>query len=346
MKVLLLAGGTSNERDVSLTSGKAVCEALSRGGHDVVALDPADGGSLLDAEGQYVQLPSSNSSKEVVLEGATVPALATALGRKDLRDVDVVFIALHGGSGENGVIQCLLELAGLPYTGSNMTASAVAMNKAMAKRLFTYAGIPTPEWILCSRVEKQQIDQVARMIAGKFSLPVIVKPNDGGSTIGLTRVVSEDQLPQALARAQQESQDILIEQYIPGRELTVAVLEENDDARTLPVVEIKPKSGLYDYEAKYTKGKSDYICPADLDAKIARKMQATAKKAYEVIGCTGLVRVDFILAEDFTFYCLEVNTIPGMTSLSLAPMAAKAAGIDFDELIARLLHAALKRFHD
>jgi D-alanine-D-alanine ligase len=341
MKVVLLAGGVSSEREVSLASGAAVFAALQRLGHEVYALDPADGRSLLDNNGKFIMSPPAHPAKEVAPAKTDVPALAQAFGKPPIADAEVVFIALHGGAGENGVIQCLLELAGVAYTGSDMTASAIAMNKAVTKRLLTSEKIPTPDWELYRLEEGTVDDELLQAICRRFSFPLIVKPNDSGSTVGLSKVAGESDLPAALEKALKESPNILVERYIPGRELTVAVLE----GEALPVVEIKPKSGLYDYEAKYTKGKTEYIVPAQIEPAVAERLQAAAVKAYRVIGAAGLVRVDFILDNDSQFYCLEVNTIPGMTNLSLAPMAAQAAGIEFDELITRILEAALKAHH-
>ncbi|HWR84242.1 MAG TPA: D-alanine--D-alanine ligase [Candidatus Deferrimicrobium sp.] len=341
MKVLLLAGGASNEREVSLGSGKAVFEALRRLGHNAYAIDPADGQTLLDSAGNYLTSNQLNQSGSRSALKASTSALAVALDSALFRDVDVVFIALHGGAGENGVIQCLLELAGIPYTGSNMTASAIAMDKATAKRLFASAGIATPPWELF-RFKSNSVDSspIAAVVR-RFSFPVIVKPNDGGSTIGLTKVDGESELKAAFEAALRESGSlsVLVEEYIPGRELTVAVL----DGEPLPVVEIKPRGGLYDYESKYTTGKSEYVVPAEIDGETSSQLQQAALGACHVIGASGLTRVDFLLDNSGAFYCLEVNTIPGMTGLSLAPMAARAAGIDFDELIDRLLRSAVAR---
>jgi D-alanine-D-alanine ligase len=338
MRVLLLAGGASNERDVSLTSGAAVFESLGRLGHQVYALDPASGNSLLNSDGKFLLSAATKTGRDAAIKKTDVPALAHALSAPEIKDVDVVFIALHGGAGENGVIQCLLELAGKAYTGSDMTASAIAMDKAIAKRLFSSAGIATPEWELY-RLQAMAVDEkLVKKITQRFTFPIIVKPNDGGSTIGLSIADNETALRPALEKARSESHNILVEEYIAGRELTVAVL----DGEALPVVEIKPQSGLYDYEAKYTKGKSEYIVPAEIDPATAESMQETAVKAYNVIGASGLVRIDFILAENGEFFCLEVNTVPGMTNLSLAPMAARAVGIEFEELIERLLQSAIK----
>lgn len=339
MKVLLLAGGVSNEREVSLTSGEAVLEALQRLGHEVQAIDPATGKSLLGGDGRFITSGASDSTQEVVVTKANSPALVKALSSSRFEDVDVVFVALHGGAGENGAIQCLLELAGKAYTGSDMTASAVAMDKAITKRLFASVKIPTPDWELYRLASSDIDDRLVEEICRRFSFPVIVKPNDSGSTIGLSKVDNKAGLRPALLAAIKESRNVLVEKYIPGRELTVAVL----DGRALPEVEIKAGGGLYDYEAKYTKGMSEYVVPADIEPEISKSIQEAAAKAYDVIGAAGLVRVDFILADSGEFYCLEVNTVPGMTSLSLAPMAAKAVGIEFDDLISCLIASALNR---
>jgi len=339
MKIILLAGGVSNEREVSLTSGKAVLEALQRLGHEVQAIDPATGKSLLGSDGRFITSGASDSTQEVVVTKANSPALAKVLSSSRFEDVDVVFVALHGGAGENGAIQCLLELAGKAYTGSDMTASAVAMDKAITKRLFASAKIPTPDWELYRFVSSDIDNRLVEDIRRRFSFPIIVKPNDSGSTIGLSKVDNEAGLLSALRMAAKESYNVLIEKYIPGRELTVAVLDD----QALPVVEIKAVSGLYDYEAKYTRGKSEYIVPADVEPEISKSIQDAAVRAYDIIGAAGLVRVDFIMADSGEFYCLEVNTIPGLTSLSLAPMAAQAVGIGFDKLISRIVTSAISR---
>jgi D-alanine-D-alanine ligase len=339
MKVLLLAGGASNEREVSLTSGAAVFDALKRLGHEVHAIDPANGKSLLGSDGIFITSGTSDSTQKVVVSKTNSPALVKALSSSRFGDVDIVFVALHGGTGENGAIQCLLELAGKAYTGSDMTASAVAMDKAITKRLLASAKIPTPDWELY-RFRTPAIDsQLVEKICSRFAFPIIVKPNDSGSTIGLTKVENKSDLRPALEKAFKESPNILVEKYIPGRELTVAVL----DGESLPVVEIKAVGGLYDYEAKYTRGKSDYVVPADVEPETGESIQEAAARAYDIIGASGLVRVDFILADNGKLYCLEVNTVPGMTSLSLAPMAAQAAGVGFDDLISHLVTSAISR---
>ncbi len=337
MKILLLAGGDSSEREVSLSSGKAVLRALRELGHSVLAVDPATGRSLLTADGTMIDITDPLPVRHGRRAGPLT--LVEYLSGDDFRDIDVAFIALHGGSGENGSIQNILELAGIRFTGSKMSACAVAMDKAMTKRLCENAGITTPGWELF-RVEDAIVpDSVAERIAERFKPPIIIKPNDSGSTVGLTKVVSLDQLPGALSVARRESANILVEQFITGREITVALLDE----RTFPVVEIIPSGGLYDYEAKYTQGGSEYICPAEIDDMIASQAHSEAARLYEIIGCSGLARVDFILDENGTLYCLELNSVPGMTDLSLVPMAAAADGISFPQLMQMAVESALKK---
>ncbi|MBN1213495.1 MAG: D-alanine--D-alanine ligase [candidate division Zixibacteria bacterium] len=338
MKVLLLAGGDSSERNVSLDSGAAVFKALKNLGHEVVALDPATNQSLLDKKGmEYIA--DKSAKQEVLFPEKTDNIPILSFKSQEWREVEVVFIGLHGGVGENGAIQNLLDLAGKKYTGSNMTTSAVAMNKAIAKRLFESADILTPDWELYRLKDIPVGNVLINDICNRFEFPIIVKPNDGGSTIGLSKVNKEAELLEALEKAAAESKEILVEHFIAGRELTVAVL----DGRAFPVVEIKPKNELYDYEAKYTKGKSEYIAPAPIDEELSRKMRETARKVFDMVGASGAVRIDFILDKSGKYYCLEINTLPGMTSLSLVPMAAKCEGITFEQLIEMMLQSALKK---
>ena len=337
MKVLVLAGGNSSERAVSLNTGAAIGAGLKRLGHDVLAIDPATGRTLLDSDGKFI---TDDSALKANLPSAPVSTdVAVALNTGSLRDVEIVFIALHGGAGENGTLQNLLELCGKKYTGSNMTASAVAMNKALTKRLMATANIRTPDWLLFHLDEAGATAEMIGEVKARFQCPFIVKPNDSGSTVGLTKVEHYDQIPAAFSDAAKESRHVLVEEYVSGRELTVSVLE----GEPLPVVEIRPKSGLYDYEAKYTKGKSEYIVPAPVSDAVVADIQSAARTLYEVVGAAGLARVDFLMDEAGVIYCLEINTLPGMTNLSLAPMAAKAAGMDFDQLLERIIQCGLKR---
>ncbi len=337
MKILLLAGGDSSEREISLASSRAIYGSLTRQGHEVLAIDPASGQSLIEADGSF---SDTDPCPPAVTDTSLDPAIVTRLaGTSEVKDVEVVVIGLHGGSGENGSLQNLLELAGMKYTGSSMTASAIAMNKAVTKRLMASEGIPTPGWALYHAPAGKIDPDSAETVAKKFHFPVIVKPNDGGSTVGLTKVDRKTELDEALQTAAAESPDILIENYISGRELTVAVL----DGESLPVVEIIPVNELYDYEAKYTSGKSRYVAPAEIESSLAEALQKDARLLYRAVGASGLVRVDFLVDNRGDHYCLELNTLPGMTDLSLAPMAAACVGIDFDNLVDRVIRSALER---
>lgn len=336
MKVLLLAGGNSSEAAVSINSGRAIYDSLKRLGHEVLAVDPAGGRPLIGADGQYLP-PSQNSSPATAPSNVGVPAIS--FGRTNLADISVVVIALHGGEGENGTIQSLLDLSGVKYTGSGMAASAIAMNKAITKRLLISEGIVTPAWVLYQYKTGMDPEPIRYDILSRFRCPFIIKPNEGGSTVGLTKVKDPSEVIPALDAAAAEGTGILVEEFVSGRELTVAVL----DGHPFPVVEIRPKNELYDYEAKYTKGKSEYLAPAPIDPRLAQALQDAAVKAYNVIGASGLGRIDFMMNENGWFYCLEINTLPGMTNLSLAPMAAKCEGIDFDGLISRIIDSALRK---
>jgi D-alanine-D-alanine ligase len=337
LKILVLAGGLSEERDVSLASAKAITESLIRLGHETHVIDAASGKSLLNHDGRYLYEKDKESSSKIALKQTSSIALTQSLHATEYRDIDLVFLALHGGAGEDGTIQALLELAGKKYTGSDLLASAVAMNKAFAKNLLRPENIPTPAWLLLKAPPDDRFESIISNIISKFKFPLIVKPNDSGSTVGLTLVKQESELPDAMAKAFGVSHEVLIEEYIKGREITAAVL----DGQPLPLVEIIPTNELYDYQCKYTKGKSQYICPAVISDEITTKIQSLAVRACEVIGCSGLVRADFILDETNHPYFLEVNTLPGMTELSLAPMAAKEAGISFDQLVERICRTAL-----
>jgi D-alanine-D-alanine ligase len=243
---------------------------------------------------------------------------------------DYIFNALHGGIGEDGHLQALMDLFKIKYNGSDAFASALAMNKALAKRQFETAGIRTPAYYLFPA--QTHCDEAAKIIKSKLLYPIVIKPNEEGSTVGLSIVNKPEELETAWNNALPFG-PILVEQYIEGRELTVAVLGD----RALPVIEIIPEGGFYDYIRKYQKGKTEYVCPADLLKSAGEKVQLFALKAFEVLGCSGYARVDFRMGLDNQFYCLEVNTLPGMTETSLVPKAAKAVGIEFNELIKTII---------
>ena len=347
MRIAVLYGGTSPEREVSLVSGRAVALALAERGHEVLLVDPALGDRPIGpAEAAAAVGIDPTPTPPVAERGAALEAVTGVA----VSSADVVFLTLHGGSGENGTIQGLLEMAGKPYTGSGVLASALAMDKRAAKTLFGVVGVPTPAWRIvagtgpsCERPHGSPRfpDDLAPELAGEAvaavgGLPVVVKPNDQGSTVGLTVVREPSNLVQAIELAASYSAHVLIERYVDGREMTVAVL--GDEA--LPVVEIVPKSGLYDYEAKYTKGMSDYVCPADVPPRTAAALTGHALAAFAALGCCDYARVDFLVTPDGDSLCLEVNTLPGMTELSLVPMAASAAGIGFEELVERIVQSA------
>ena len=327
MKVAVLMGGRSSEREISLRSGHGVAQALRNLGHDATSVDAADG-SVLPAGKEE----SAAAKRDAVLK-LPLSAMLAAVQVPAVRDADVVFVALHGTFGEDGVIQAALELAGKTYTGSGVLASAIAMDKAMSKRVFEREAIPTPHWVLLeSGVQGRSID--TSLLGG---YPLVVKPNAEGSTVGLSIVKHPSELDPALEKAARHDHQILVEEYIEGRELTVAVVGEE----AFPVVEIKPKSGFYDYEAKYTKGKTEYICPAPLEKELGRHLRELAVECAAVLGCRGVVRVDFRLSEQDEPQVLEVNTVPGLTPTSLVPMAAQAKGLSYDQLVGRMLDLAL-----
>ena len=324
MRVAVLMGGRSSEREISLRTGRGIAQALRNLGHETLSIDAADGRLL----------PAGDEEKGAPPLTAIEPTAETAIARPEtLARADVVFIALHGSIGENGTLQALLDLTGRPYTGSGLLASAVAMHKAMSKRVFESAGIPTPAWQLLPADAAPPDVEVARL--GGF--PLVVKPNEEGSSVGLTIVTEAVGLAQALRDAAPYG-EILVERYVEGRELTVSLLGD----QILPIVEIRPKSGLYDYHSKYTKGASEYFCPADLPPPLAERVGRLGLEAARVLGCRGVSRVDFRLDGDDEPWCLEVNTIPGMTPTSLVPMAAKAIGMSYDQLVGRMLDLAVE----
>lgn len=350
MRIAVLYGGCSTERDVSLVTGRAVAAALSEIGHDVLLVDPGLGDRPVGSAEAIAAAAISGAAPEPAEEtGSALEAIAGAA----VSDADVVFVALHGGIGEDGTIQGLLELAGKRYTGSGVLSCAVAMDKRVSKILFREAGVSTPEWRVVNRARPSEAgaraaspsfptdlspDAVAEVVDELGGYPIVVKPNDQGSTVGLTVVAGEAELSGAVDLASRYSAHVLVETYVPGRELTVAVLDD----RALPVVEIEPRSGLYDYESKYTAGRSVYTCPARLPEAVAADLEELALRACASLGCTGYARVDFRLDESSLPSCLEVNTVPGMTATSLVPMAAAAAGISFSELTDKIVRLALR----
>jgi D-alanine-D-alanine ligase len=335
MKVTVLLGGDSPERDVSLASGAAVLKALREGGHEVHSIDPAL------PVGSNAEPAATKIGERPPGEVAPLPPGETFawLNAESIREADVVFVALHGGKGEDGTIQALLESAGIVYTGSGILASALAMNKDRSKALFREANVQIAPHLLLDGSSEKERSGAGAAVARAFGYPVVVKPNCQGSSVGFSFVARAEELDAALVLAGRFGGECVVEKYVPGRELTAAILE----GEALPLVEIVPDGGFYDYKRKYTKGTSRYVAPAEVDAKTSERMRREAALAYRALACRDYARIDFRLSEDGEPYCLEVNTLPGMTELSLVPMAAKAAGIGFGELVERIAGAASSR---
>jgi D-alanine-D-alanine ligase len=332
MNVTVLLGGTSSERNVSLASGIRIVEALRSRGHKVTALDPASGVMSAGEEKKLRESkvgtePPSLDALSKVSEKAFLPTLTTM---PEVTGADVVFLALHGGQGEDGTIQALLDMAGVRYTGSGHLSSALAMDKDLSKKLFRTADVRTADWLMApSSVEE---------VEGILGLPVVVKPSKQGSTVGLSVVKKRNDLQPAITEAFKYDDEVMIEKFVPGRELTVGVLGE----AALPVGEIKPKHEIYDYECKYTAGMAEEEFPAKLPTDSAAFLQQQALAAFRSLKLRGYARIDFRMTEGGEFYCLEANTLPGMTELSLIPQAAAAMGISFPELCDRIVQLALR----
>ena len=294
MNISILYGGASTEHKISIQTGFAVAEAIK----DMHSLE------MVNLDKEIYQSPHN------------------------LLDADLVFNALHGGDGENGTIQAYLDLHHISYTGSGSKASRIAMDKNISKLIVKSLNIPTPNWILIKKDSHAGL-KLHNYKTSVFTYPYVVKPSNEGSTYGLSIVHDESELPEAIDLAAGYSDEILIEEYISGRELTVGILGK----KSLPIVEIIPSHNFYDFECKYTEGMSEYKVPADLSDSLVRKISADALKIYNTIGCRHYARSDFRLNEKDEYYFLEINTLPGMTSTSLLPKAAKAAGLEFPDLI-------------
>ncbi len=331
MKIAVLAGGISPERNVSLAGGKAAAEALRQLDYEVLFLDPALGNKAL-IDDKSLEVSASNFPDE---ELATFPSknLIDCIQLPIFDSIDCVFLLTHGKYGEDGVMQSLLQARGVRYTGSKVLASALAMDKLASKLIFSSVGITTPQWAVVRMADIDDAEHLEGILADLRG-HVVIKPNDQGSTVGMSIVEDDfEAFQQAIALATKYSDTVLVEEYIPGRELTVAVLGNE----ALPIVEIIPEDGFYDYAHKYTKGMTQYSCPADIYSDSVEFVKEAARTAHRALGCAAYSRVDFRLDEENVPYCLEVNTIPGFTTTSLVPMAAAAANIDFGELCKRII---------
>jgi D-alanine-D-alanine ligase len=339
MRITVLTGGSSTERAVALASARQIVTALREREHDIVVVDTTTGVLNPDAEARL--LATAVTDRPDNLAALARAERAVLLGGRLLADpritaADCCFLALHGGTGEDGTIQHLLDLAGLPYTGAGALASALALDKDLSKRLFQTAGIPVAPWRMLVPSREIGLDIDPALVERELGWPVVVKPSRQGSTVGLTVVQRPDQLSVALEQAMAFDDEVMVEAFIPGRELTVGVLGEE----ALAVGEIIPTHALFDYECKYTPGMSREIFPADLPDAVAREVQRLAREAHRVLTVTGYSRVDFRLTPEGVAYCLELNTLPGMTATSLLPQSARAVGIEFGELCERICRAA------
>lgn len=304
-KVAVLCGGRSGEREVSLASGKAVSESLKNAGVNIEVLDPANKADLVKlVEGGY----------------------------------DAAFLCTHGRYGEDGTLQGFLEIVGIPYTGSGVYASALAMSKTKTKQIYRLNNLPTLPSLTLRKGEGYDLDAIIEELGDHC----VIKAAKEGSSIGLFIEEGKDAIGASIEKAFEFDDEVLVERYCKGRELTVGVLG-NEDPKALPVIEIVPKEGFYDYEAKYAPGGSKHICPAPLDEELTAKIQKCAEGAHAALGCSGESRTDFLLEEDGTFWMLETNTLPGMTETSLLPDAASKVGLSFSDLCIKLIELALEK---
>lgn len=339
MNIALMVGGFSSEREVSLASGKGVLKALRQNGHNVVVVDPVYGDKSIPEDVIFRDevkstYPTVEDLKQLWL--SSYRNTLDCVNSKLFDNIDIVFIALHGKYSEDGRLQAILEARNLKFTGSDMVASVKAIDKDLAKTIFAHNNIPTARW--CSFTKRDS--NIKDIINNKIGLPCVIKPNDEGSTVGLSIVDNPELLEPAIATAFGYSDKIVVEKYIKGREITVPILGE----KALPVIEVKPKNGFYDYQHKYTKGMTEYVCPAELPDNVAKNVQEIALCAHNALGCSVYSRVDFLMDTDYNFYCLEVNTLPGMTELSLVPKAARVIGIEFNELVERIINLSLDKY--
>ena len=329
LRITVLMGGASSERDVSFASGTRVAAALRARGHTVTAFDPT--GKVLTVAEERGYLSGAVKKAPPTPEFLATLEIPGTLGdHPAVRDADVVFLGLHGGQGEDGTVQALLDLAGITYTGSGHLASALAMDKDLSKLLFRAGGVRTADWLMAPASEDE--------IVAALGLPVVVKPSKQGSTVGLSVVKRREDLTAAIELAYRHDDEVMIEAFVPGRELTVGILGDEP----LAVGEIIPKHEIYDYECKYTAGMAVEEFPAKLDRAQTGAVQQQALAAFRALKLSGYARIDFRMSPEGHFYCLEANTLPGMTETSLIPQSADACGISFGELCERVVRLALE----
>ena len=341
MKIVVLAGGISTERDVSLSSGRGVYNALKERGHQVILLDvflgyEGDPENIFELDRDWVKdvAPVSEVAPDIEKVKALRKKPSNILFGDHVIEIcqmaDIVFMALHGDCGENGKVQAVFDLFGIKYTGTDSFSSALAMDKSITKQLFLQNGVPTPKSYLLTGKDDPY----------KPEFPCVVKVSGGGSSVGVYIVQNEKEYADAVQDAFRYDAKVLVEQYIKGREFTDCVIE----GKPYPVVEIAPVSGFYDYKNKYQAGSTIETCPAKISDELTKKIQDTALKAYQVLGIKTYARMDVLMDENGDVYCLEANTLPGMTPTSLIPQEAAALGISYGELCERIIEISLKKY--
>ena len=348
MKVTVLAGGTSTERDVSLVTSVKVCTALRKLGHKANVVDVffgsdvyADGDAFFADDNDLEKLGKELKEKTPEVKDEIKRRKQTKgefFGPKVLefcREADIVFMGLHGENGENGKVQAVLDLSGIKYTGPGSLSSALCMDKDITKKILIPEGIPMPKGVTLLRFENTVSEE-------ELPLPCVVKPACGGSSVGVTIAKTADERAEAIKEALKKKKKVLVEEYISGREFSVGVC----DGEALPVIEIIPDGGVYDYEHKYDPNGAKEICPAELPEETSRRMQYWAERACEAAGIDTYSRVDELLDEDGEIYCLEINTLPGMTPTSLLPQEAAAIGLSYEELVQKLIDVSLDKRND
>lgn len=342
MNIIVLAGGNSTEREVSIASGQGVCKALRERNHKAVLLDPYFGASqkeenLFPTEYDVDKAADAMREMSSKLE-ETMKTRKGFFGPNVLeicKEADIVFLALHGANGEDGKVQSVLDLMGIKYTGSGPLSSGMAMDKGITKMVFEAKGVPTPKGIT---LEKGKCS--SQLADYGMGFPVIVKPCCGGSSVGVCIANNQIEYQAALLEAFSYENEVVVEQFITGREFSVAVV----DGKAYPVIEIAPLQGFYDYKNKYQAGSCVETCPADLSSALTKEMQKYAEMGYKALNLQAYARLDFLMDDEGNMYCLEANTLPGMTPTSLIPQEAKAIGMDYPQLCEKLIEVSLKKY--
>ena len=344
MKIVVLAGGTSTERDVSIVSGTGVCKALRERGHRSILLDVFFGDSTIDLRDAFPEEYDTDSAA-AYMSGMSSKVQEAVKARRDFfgsqvleicRLADVVFLALHGANGEDGKLQAAFDLMGIRYTGTGYLSSAMAMDKGITKKMFRLGNVPCPDGFSIRKGEDADLEKHG------MSLPVVVKTCCGGSSVGVYIVYEPDEYRDALEKAFAYEDEVVVEEYIKGREFSVAVV----DGKAFPVIEIRPLKGFYDYHNKYAPGSTIETCPAEIPADLTEKMQRIAEAGARALEMEAYCRLDFMMRDNGDMYCLEANTLPGMTPTSLIPQEAKALGIEFPELCEMLMEISLRRYKE